>query len=693
MRDQNSCKSKGSRWNLDGEQSSKSSDEEEEKDETKLSEPTSAAARSTRPHSSHWRRWTGASIRELCFRATGAVDTYLHDMLRLSQVNRSVTLLDIRFNVAIQFNLHILLVDFNNGGDDDHDSSNHNNRHHHDHDDDDDDGPMLIKRKLQTFRLSNCDISKAYLFTLLRHLDRQHLRSLALNNLYRRYRQSQPQNTWSTVPLAFFGCSAYPMNMIDFAGILQTTQWESHDQARNLVEFIAPKLYYPVEFVAPPPMDDDTDEDEDDDTEDEDEEALSMDGMGDEVLDSDNEEEANGQAVVIEPVHQDPKTVDGSLLRQRSSSTSNALKARLSRYVQRLVHYRSSTTTDCVKGSPKWTMANKTMANKSKKNHKKKKSQTRSKFWTSLFSPATNMSCSNLPPRVWACGSTLKRLELSFTSRFDGGWTRASSTRAVFGFLVTTLPNLHHLVVRQEYGVLAIDGGLCLLTRLRHLQQLEIQIRQFRHWAARYNDKLPIITSSTTSIFPPSSKQRLNHEKQEHQCGGGENAVHNKPHLLTWLQSDPQTIPTPTRRTKNIVSKDHVGHEQQQQPQRQQHTKNQQHPPGTSSLAIARRVALLDHRGGHFAKGAGRAMLWEKPPSSTSAAAAATTPFSSSSSSPSPSSQATTPQTHGCSWLQMRRITIKYEHGLSDDVHTLQDDFHAVRPDITLSCNFIPWTS
>ncbi|KAG0257704.1 hypothetical protein DFQ27_004990, partial [Actinomortierella ambigua] len=313
MRDQNSCKSKGSRWNLDGEQSSKSSDEEEEEDETILSEPTSTAARSTRPHSSHWRRWTGASIHELCFRATGAVDTYLHDMLRLSQVNRSVTLIDIRFNVAIQFNLHILLVDFNNGGDDDHDSSNHNNRHcreagaptllpnlqhlivhgailrepstllssnqladqlpitivhsspllddngydpvdsrmpfdafflprklrplrrrrgplDHDHDDDDDDGgedPMLIKRKLQTFRLSNCDISKAYLFKLLRHLDRRHLRSLALNNLYRRYRQSQPQNTWSTVPLAFFGCSAYPMNMIDFAGILQTTQLES----------------------------------------------------------------------------------------------------------------------------------------------------------------------------------------------------------------------------------------------------------------------------------------------------------------------------------------------------------------------------------------------------------------------------------------------------------------------------------
>ncbi|KAG0249135.1 hypothetical protein DFQ27_000336 [Actinomortierella ambigua] len=436
-------------------------------------------------------------------------------------------------------------------------------------------------------------------------------------------------------------------------------------------------VHYPVEFVAPPPIEDDTDEDEDDDTEDEDEEALSMAGIEDE------QKEVKDQGVVIDLVDQEPETVDGLLSQQRSSYTSNALKSRLSNYVQRLVHYRSSTTTGCVKGRSKLTMFKKT-----KKNQEKKELQTRSELYTSPSSSATTSSCSNLPPRVWACGSTLKRLELSFTSRAGDGWTRASSTRAVFGFLVTTLPNLHHLVVRQVYGILSIEGGLCLLTRLRHLQQLEIQVRQFRHWAASYDNTLLMganLTASTTI-------QRGSIMKRRTIDGDGDLALIVKHRLLTWLQSDPGDIPTPSiiRKTKDIVSKEQAGHEQQQQPQRQQHTKNQQHPPGTSSLAIVRRVALLDHRGGHFAKGAGRAMLWEKPRSSTSAAAAATTPFSSSSSSPSPP-RATTPQTPGCCWLQMQRITIKYEYGLSQDVRDLQEAFHSVRPDIALSCRTTYW--
>ncbi|KAF9164638.1 hypothetical protein DFQ26_001218 [Actinomortierella ambigua] len=945
MRDNRSCKSQShSCWGLDGEHRSESGggDNDDDEAETMFSIPIPVAAWPTRPRLSDWRRWTGASIRELCFRATGAVDTYLHRILRLSHVNHSVTLLDIRFSHDIQFNLHVLLVDFKNIGNGDHDSGNHNNRHHQeagdpmllpnlqhlivhgailrepstllsssqladqpqttitetsprlydnsydpldsttpfdafflprklrplrqrlqslDHGDDDDGGgedPMLIKRKLRTFRLSNCDISKAYLFTLLRHLDRQHLRSLALNNLYKRYRQSQLQITRSMVRLAFFGCSAYPMNKVDFTRILQTTQLESQsmqsrpriqlrgwdrrtnshvvpenplatvvaaalatgdqdgtggpgggrieqssemqqvlnrfqkmnadtqhltrrfphlqdislhassdrdihpldallllrahlfpepdllsipggddkdrhfndqnesvsidcfdfshntflrsllinrsltrleitgtsvaslhgdpamerlvaflcsDQARDLVEFIAPKVHYPVEFVAPPPMDDDTDEDEDDDTEEEDEEALSMAGMGIEELES--------------------ETIDGPLLRQQSSSTSNALKARVSNYVQRLVHYRSSTTSACVNGRPKWITFKKT-----KKNHEKMESQTRSELHTSPFSPAATTSCSNLPSRVWACGSTLKRLELSFTSRSHDGWTLASSTRAVFGFLVTTLPNLRQLVVRQEFGVLAIDGGLCLLTRLRHLQRLEIQVRQFRHWAASYDSTLLMganLTASTTIQSSPSSssaplspKESLDHKKKNHRCGDGDLASIIKHRLLTWLQSDPGDIVTTTtiRKTKDIVSEKQAGQEQQQQSQ--PHTNKQQHPPGTSSLAIARRVALLDHGGGHFAKGAGRAMLWGKP-SSSSVAATATTPSSSSSSSPSP--RATTPQTRGCCWLQMQRIIIKYEHDQPQDVQAFQEAFYSVRPDIDLYCKTVCWCS
>ncbi|KAG0247715.1 hypothetical protein DFQ27_001663, partial [Actinomortierella ambigua] len=313
------------------------------------------------------------------------------------------------------------------------------------------------------------------------------------------------------------------------------------------------------------------------------------------------------------------------------------------------------------------------MFKKTKKNQQKKELHTRSELYTSPSSSAVVTSCSNLPSRVWACGSTLKRLELSFTSRSDDGWTHASSTRAVFGFLVTTLPNLHHLVVRQEYGVLAIDGGLCLLTRLRHLQQLEIQVRKFRHWAASYDSTLLMganLTASTTIQSSPSSssaplspKEELDHQKKKHRCGDGDLALIIKLRLLTWLQSDPGDIVTTTtiRKTKDIVSEKQAGQEQQEEPQ--PHTNKQQHPPGTSSLAIARRVALLDHRGGHFAKGDGRAMLWKKPsscPSSSSAAADTTTTFSSSSSSS--SQQATTPQTRGCCWLQMQCITIKYEH-------------------------------
>ncbi|KAG0249136.1 hypothetical protein DFQ27_000337 [Actinomortierella ambigua] len=117
VRDHSSWKAQGhSCWKVDGGLDSESGGNDDDCDEAEaiVSDPTSAAEWLTRVRSSHWRLWTGASIRELCFRATGAVDTYLHDMLRLSQANLSVTLLDIRFKAAIQFNLHILLVDFNN---------------------------------------------------------------------------------------------------------------------------------------------------------------------------------------------------------------------------------------------------------------------------------------------------------------------------------------------------------------------------------------------------------------------------------------------------------------------------------------------------------------------------------------------------------------------------------------------------
>ncbi|KAF9352181.1 hypothetical protein BGX26_009946 [Mortierella sp. AD094] len=77
-----------------------------------------------------------------------------------------------------------------------------------------------------------------------------------------------------------------------------------------------------------------------------------------------------------------------------------------------------------------------------------------------------------IPARRWAC-QDLETLHLGFTAHF-GSSTAAEHSRIMFGYISRYCPRLKDLRITKQTLNLHIDGGLCLLTRLRHLEKLKI---------------------------------------------------------------------------------------------------------------------------------------------------------------------------------------------------------------------------
>ncbi|GJJ70842.1 hypothetical protein EMPS_03192 [Entomortierella parvispora] len=71
---------------------------------------------------------------------------------------------------------------------------------------------------------------------------------------------------------------------------------------------------------------------------------------------------------------------------------------------------------------------------------------------------------------LWACRGLLT-LSMRFNTRIGGGH---SESRHIFGYLSRACPNLEELSLRLECDGFSARTGLCLLTRLKRLQQLEV---------------------------------------------------------------------------------------------------------------------------------------------------------------------------------------------------------------------------
>ncbi|KAF9352518.1 hypothetical protein BGX26_009686 [Mortierella sp. AD094] len=74
--------------------------------------------------------------------------------------------------------------------------------------------------------------------------------------------------------------------------------------------------------------------------------------------------------------------------------------------------------------------------------------------------------------RVWACRK-LETLHLGFGERF-GSSTHSEYSRVVFGYISRHCPGLKDLCVTRNMLNLYVEGGLCLLTRLKDLEKLRV---------------------------------------------------------------------------------------------------------------------------------------------------------------------------------------------------------------------------
>ncbi|KAG0229772.1 hypothetical protein BGW41_002893 [Actinomortierella wolfii] len=854
-----------------------------------------------------WRRWTGAALRELCFQSTGGIDMYLHSILHVAHVNQSLTLLDIRFNSTIQFDIHVLLVNDDSGSgsggggggvillpnlqhlmihgailrepttpqtsaqlaestpvtvgysnpplvdnddgradaatllDDllpfqlkplrpskDHrrkDKDDDDDDDYEDDDDEEDEDRLLVKRKLRTFHLNKCDISKTYLLTLLRRLDRASLRSLSLNNLWKRYHRTVPYNIFINIPIAFFGstddtplemddtsvtpillqelygerinngvgatlvsdvhnnirqrlrqmladtrhlikrfpnldnislhasndrdvnpldalllirsmmlhrhnnsssksssCSGggggggggggqqvisvspgresklntwhvYPGLATDRLETISLDYWmNSHhswpssilinaaltrlelssalfvqstenspliwlvkflcsDLARHLKELVAPKACYPIEYLTPPltDLEEEEEEEEEEEAGDDDDYEQGTDGA------------AQDQTHVVDKSRQENH--------QQQSSTSSSVLNLLAGCFPAVLRRRSTATTSTTKQKS---------STKGKKSAKKKRTAaaTTTSAVRSRLSILPSFSNSQ-PPYDWKCKS-LERLDMSFASKFNSNWTRTRSSRAVYSFLVATLPALRHLCIRQEYAAMTISGGLCLITRLRDLEHFELHANLLQHWGAcEQADRDAVLGIASKNMAPMTKKMKngswltspLPHAKSKSVFTEGRYGAIMVSHDLPWLRSEDAMVDG----DKTLETDQGILLLQQQRTTMTK--KKTKKPAKMSSLALSRRLALMDSHGGHFAKAPARATLWDKPASSVSSSSPATT--------------TTTPLTHGCCWRNMKRIVLKVNHASEDELNTLREAICSARPDIEFTCQII----
>lgn len=96
------------------------------------------------------------------------------------------------------------------------------------------------------------------------------------------------------------------------------------------------------------------------------------------------------------------------------------------------------------------------------------------------------------PLRIWACRD-LKVLSMKFKlSTSYGGPANviARDARVVFGYLIRVYPKLEDIDIRFDRVLLDLQVGLCLVSRLKHLEKLQIGLPSQRYWWNRLSQDL-----------------------------------------------------------------------------------------------------------------------------------------------------------------------------------------------------------
>ncbi|KAG0203199.1 hypothetical protein BGX28_004432 [Mortierella sp. GBA30] len=75
--------------------------------------------------------------------------------------------------------------------------------------------------------------------------------------------------------------------------------------------------------------------------------------------------------------------------------------------------------------------------------------------------------------KIWACRD-LRTLQIQFTPLSVQDCPSAANSRIMFGYVAKVCPELRELWVKRSQLCLELDGGLCLLSRLRKLERLRI---------------------------------------------------------------------------------------------------------------------------------------------------------------------------------------------------------------------------
>ncbi|KAF9284474.1 hypothetical protein BGZ68_004664 [Mortierella alpina] len=93
--------------------------------------------------------------------------------------------------------------------------------------------------------------------------------------------------------------------------------------------------------------------------------------------------------------------------------------------------------------------------------------------------------------KIWACRN-LRTLHLEFDQRGYGNVCSVETSRMIFGYISKVCPRLEDIRIRRSSLNLALEGGLCLLTRLERLRRLVIvtdeecsMVQQDIEWISR----------------------------------------------------------------------------------------------------------------------------------------------------------------------------------------------------------------
>ncbi|KAF9347453.1 hypothetical protein BGX26_001042 [Mortierella sp. AD094] len=97
--------------------------------------------------------------------------------------------------------------------------------------------------------------------------------------------------------------------------------------------------------------------------------------------------------------------------------------------------------------------------------------------------------------RIWACRG-LKTLQLRFNSKLKPDEASPTNARKMFGYISRVCPDLRELTIYRWELNLKLEGGLCLLSRLKSLKKLTVMSwaktklkKQDLEWMAQYPQK------------------------------------------------------------------------------------------------------------------------------------------------------------------------------------------------------------